>query len=333
MPEKIDPDSTSDEKLLKLYMLLLFSRRGYSTNDITKKLNCSKQTVGRLMSRLEKAFPQYVRREKQGRCLYYYFERMATAKNFIIDADGLKKLALLRDLMSSILPCADIDSIERAILTVSSYSNFKDDLADLNFGARIPKGKINYDLYAEQFEVIQKCLHCKKCCCLSYQKKINGPVKTYNFAPKKIITFGDAMYLSGWILDDNFQVKHDVTTPTTLAIHRIKSVEQLNNNSSNYKEVTSYFQENFGFINNSEIKVKVKFSGNVATYISDRIWSHDQNIIYNDDDDSIILEFYSSSKDEVLSFVLSFGNEAEILEPSDLREEITKIVTSMKSMY
>ena len=52
MPKKIDPDATKSDKLLKLYRLLLGSERKYSTLELTKLLNCSKQSIRHLVDTL-----------------------------------------------------------------------------------------------------------------------------------------------------------------------------------------------------------------------------------------------------------------------------------------
>ena len=48
------------------------------------------------------------------------------------------------------------------------------------------------------------------------------------------------------------------------------------------------------------------FKKKVATYVYDRKWSDDQKITLNDDG-SLLLEFTSGNKYEVISFVLGFG--------------------------
>lgn len=49
MPAKLDQDARPDEKLLKLYSLLLFTGKEYSLTELKDKLMCSKQTIGRLV--------------------------------------------------------------------------------------------------------------------------------------------------------------------------------------------------------------------------------------------------------------------------------------------
>lgn len=334
MVEKYDPDATSDEKLLKLYMILLFSKRGLSTAELTDKLNCSNQTIGRLVAKLENIFPQHIKRKKIGRAFRYYFDSNSETKYFLIDFDGLKKLTLLRDLMSSFLPKNDIDTIDKTISATSSSFISKDLLNETQnaIASRFYKGKINYDFVYEQFDTLQNCIRTNKGCKISYEKEINGACKVHNFAPKKIIAYGDAMYILGWVLNDNNNLKFKRNDPSFFAIHRIKSVEVLDIDTTNFDDVLQYVSKTFGLRNKEEFKVKIKFPKFLFTYISDRTWSHDQ-VVKNYDDDYFILEIYSSSKDEIMSFVLSFGKDAELLEPNSIREEIKEHIIGMSKKY
>lgn len=56
MPAKLDQDARPDEKLLKLYSLLLFTGKEYSLTELKDELMCSKQTIGRLVDKLEKSY-------------------------------------------------------------------------------------------------------------------------------------------------------------------------------------------------------------------------------------------------------------------------------------
>ena len=53
MPEKYDQDARPDEKLLKLFMLLLFNDKEFSLTYLAETINCSKQTVARLLRRID----------------------------------------------------------------------------------------------------------------------------------------------------------------------------------------------------------------------------------------------------------------------------------------
>ena len=79
-------------------------------------------------------------------------------------------------------------------------------------------------------------------------------------------------------------------------------------------------------------RVKVAFGPAAAAYVSERTWSDDQKL-KSLPDGGLTLEFTATSRPEVLSWVLSFRAEAELLEPADIREEMASIVESLAGVY
>lgn len=55
MPSKLDPDARTGDKLLRLFRKLLFDNRRHFQQDLARELNCSPQTVIRLMEQIESA--------------------------------------------------------------------------------------------------------------------------------------------------------------------------------------------------------------------------------------------------------------------------------------
>jgi predicted DNA-binding transcriptional regulator YafY len=79
-------------------------------------------------------------------------------------------------------------------------------------------------------------------------------------------------------------------------------------------------------------RVKVAFRPAAAAYVSERTWSDDQKL-KGLPDGGLILEFTATSRPEVLSWILSFRTEAELLEPADIREELASTVEKLADVY
>ena len=84
-------------------------------------------------------------------------------------------------------------------------------------------------------------------------------------------------------------------------------------------------------IKEDAFRVEVEFTGWAARYVSERIWSPDQKIIKNNGKTK--LTFSASSEPELISWVLSFGNEAIVLEPQWLYEKVSNSINLMLRMY
>jgi len=80
------------------------------------------------------------------------------------------------------------------------------------------------------------------------------------------------------------------------------------------------------------VTVKVRFSADQARYVKERRWATNQTIT-DQPDGSVILELHTSGRWDVKRWVLSFGADAEVLEPEDLRQEIAEDLGSMILAY
>ncbi|RZB35050.1 MAG: hypothetical protein SRB1_00818 [Desulfobacteraceae bacterium Eth-SRB1] len=76
----------------------------------------------------------------------------------------------------------------------------------------------------------------------------------------------------------------------------------------------------------------MEFSGWSARHVAERIWSPDQKIVKKADG-KIRLIFSSSSEYELTGWVLSFADEARVVKPKWLVEEIKKTLGRMQEVY
>ncbi|SHH81683.1 Predicted DNA-binding transcriptional regulator YafY, contains an HTH and WYL domains [Caloranaerobacter azorensis DSM 13643] len=79
--------------------------------------------------------------------------------------------------------------------------------------------------------------------------------------------------------------------------------------------------------------IKLKINPPMSIIISERIWSENQKIIFNQEDNSILFEATMSGLPEIKSWILSMGSCVEILEPEELKEEIREEVKKLKNLY
>lgn len=109
-------------------------------------------------------------------------------------------------------------------------------------------------------------------------------------------------------------------------------MEELEATSSRIPYEPGKNQEFYGFMKAETVKVQVKFDKSVESYITDRVWSDDQHVDFFEDG-SFMLTFTVQSVPELISFVLSFGNKAELVSPDELRNEIQRVIGSMRELY
>jgi len=94
----------------------------------------------------------------------------------------------------------------------------------------------------------------------------------------------------------------------------------------------SLLEQAWGLTVNDPVRVVIRFSAAAAPYIREREWSRSQTILL-EPEGSILLKLSTSGRRDIKSWILSFGRDAELLEPEDLRNEIKKEMEEAAGLY
>lgn len=120
----------------------------------------------------------------------------------------------------------------------------------------------------------------------------------------------------------------------TYAVERIREMSKTHNDYEYPKNFCpdAYLEKTFGIIDDGSISVKVQFSSDQARYITEREWVPGQSI-ETLEDGSVVLAFSTRGKRDVKKWILGWGNDATVLEPEELREEIRNEMQQMLRKY
>lgn len=90
----------------------------------------------------------------------------------------------------------------------------------------------------------------------------------------------------------------------------------------------------FGIWHNDEEpeEYELLFDSNLANYILEREWHKDQ-IIEQRADGSVCLKFCSNQKQQIMSWVMSFGPAVEVVKPESLREAVCSNAEKVLGKY
>ena len=85
--------------------------------------------------------------------------------------------------------------------------------------------------------------------------------------------------------------------------------------------------------NNGEwYPIKLKLTGNFAMLVKERIYGKNQ-IVEAVDANTSILSVEMQNKDDIVSFVLGFRDQCEVLEPEWLRERVINTLKEISAKY
>jgi predicted DNA-binding transcriptional regulator YafY len=98
-------------------------------------------------------------------------------------------------------------------------------------------------------------------------------------------------------------------------------------------DANSYLASAWGIVADGELQtVKLRFDPKVATIIEEVVW-HPSQMVERQPDGSAIVTLTVLDTVELHSWILSWGENVEVLEPVELREEIAETARAMLDVY
>lgn len=180
MQNKINEDSSVCEKVLRLFQKLMLDGRKHFQTDLAEYLQCSVQTVMRLIAEIEAVIGANLVTglEKHRR---WYQIRSISRNKLGLDFEELRYLAICRDLAEPFLPDIVKKRVENSIFSFSML------MADQEFAERekvqkkhigyCAKGWIDYTPYHDFLEKLVNAAEEKKICLVRYKSPANRQSK------------------------------------------------------------------------------------------------------------------------------------------------------------
>jgi predicted DNA-binding transcriptional regulator YafY len=334
MPEKLSDHRSYGEKLISLFARMLFTGASYSLTELSKMLGCSKQSVIRLVNDIRMAYGVDIEENIQGNRKYYRLVKQGKAAPVIpLTVSELTALQMCKTFTEHLLGDQFYSEATRALEKNLSLTAHAGGLPSRHF-ASFCTGTIDYTPHQETIRILIEAMNAMKICRITYQAIMQKKAKTYHIKPLKIFSYRDAIYLHARLARELGKAYRKPDYDPLLAIHRLKKVE-MTDRSYEYPvdyDFEDVFDKNFGFIKDDCFEVEVEFIGWATEYVSERTWSPDQKI-KQIDDDKIRLTFSASSDVELIAWILSFGEEARVIEPEWVVAEILNKVKRTALLY
>lgn len=329
MPARLNPDASSSQKMLELYSLLLFSGRRHTLTALSERMQCSKTTIERLVSEIE--IFEEVQLGKEGRERWFQVNRLRKNKKIQIMHEQVQHLSLCKDFSSCILPECIMEEVKN---TITHAANFISDgdikkLSLQPLARSSAKGVIDYTPFQRFITTIMQAIPKKIICEVVYQGLKSKKPRKFIIAPMRFLSYHNSLYIECWKYKND--CVDEVLQPMTLAIQRIMSLNPTKKRHD-IIDLPENANGNFGLIKSESLTIVVHFDEEVARYVSEREWSSNQSITIFPSGD-IELTYTANGIEEAISWILSFGDKAEVLEPLKLRDVIIGIMQSSLKKY
>ncbi|MCK8816756.1 WYL domain-containing protein [Natroniella sulfidigena] len=186
---------------------------------------------------------------------------------------------------------------------------------------------VDYEKHGEVFNLLNDAIREESNLWIKYYSHTGNKVSERTVSPYILNLKKGFIYLIAYC--------HKREEVRVFRIDRIREIE-VTANKFKYPEEFSlkqYLGNSWGIMRGEEdIKVKVKFSGDLARWMKESNHHRTQEI-EELEDGSIIMSFVSCGFNEIKGWILKYGADAEVIEPKSLREEIKAEVKKMGEVY
>lgn len=319
----------SQASRLHTIIRLFEARHGMTIDELAEECEVDRRTIYRDLNALENAGYTVVTEWQVGRKVYSFLSKSKTLPPITFTLNQLMSLYLLRSMavyLAGTPFIADIDDLFCSINSVlpDRYGAHLERIARVSLP--IAQGVRDYSTASAYLADLQRALLHQYRIRLNYAKKGDGSIDCYELDPYTLVFHKGGIYLLAYA--------HNRSGMRLFALERFCSIELTRQHFEifdGYKP-EAYFSTAFGLVTEKPMKVKIRFSPDVAQSVKGRIWMTGQTL-YAEADGSIIIEFEASGEMELVSWILSYGMHAEVIKPPKLKHEVKKHIYKLYRLY
>jgi len=308
---------------------LLEARRGMTLDDLAEECGVDRRTIHRDLNAVEEAGYTLTSEWLEGKKVYSFLTKSRNIPPITFTLPQLMSLYLLRSLgvyLAGTPFQAEIEELFRTITSIlpDRYAAHLERIARVSLP--ILHGARDYSAAAAYLEGLQRALLHQYRVRLDYAKKGKDKLDEYEIDPYTLVFHKGGIYLLGYA--------HNREAMRLFALERVRGIEVTRQRfeiPASYQP-EAHFTSAFGLVSDTPMKVRVRFSPDVAHAVKERVWMPGQKI-GADREGRVIVEFEAAGEMELVSWILSYGMHAEVLDPPELRREVKRHVREMRQYY
>jgi proteasome accessory factor B len=308
---------------------LIEARHGITIDELAEESGVTRRTIHRDLNAIQEAGYPLVADWINGAKAYRFLTRFKDVPPINFTLQELMTLSFLRSQLDFLKGTSFHEDMEAVFHKVNSvlpprYAAHMERIARVSLP--LLQGVRDYSGVSDQLKAIRDALLYQYRLIITYGTPTKNSTEEYQVDPYTLIYNKGGLYLLGYA--------HNRKALRTFAAERIKKVEVTR---ERFEMPVDFRPEDqlksaFGMVEEEPMAVSIRFSPTVAHTIADRRW-HPTQTIRREKGGSIVLSFFAGGKMEMISWILSYGRHAEVLEPAPLREELQRIAGEMTAMY
>lgn len=301
---------------------LLRARHGLKASDLAKECEVSERTVYRDIIALSSAnIPIYF--DNGYRLLSDAF---LPPLNFTLEDYLVLKLSLSSSVLMENSPLRKQARAVLAKIEANLNPTLKADIEKIKEPLKISlKSSSDFSKLSLLFKLIEQCILNKKSLQIEYESIETG-LTTRQVDPYSLVFRRHAWYLIGFC--------HRRSEIRIFRLNRIKKVALLDKSfetDPNFS-LASFFKDSWEIYQGKPVAVKIRFKEIGAKVVESGQYHHSEKISKSQDG-SLIYEVKVNGIEEISQWILGFGENAEVLEPKELREKIGSTARKLSRIY
>lgn len=185
----------------------------------------------------------------------------------------------------------------------------------------------NYERKSHILDTLLQAIEDRRVAMIEYRSQRATEPVTCEVHPYGLVWHRRALYLVAWSRDHgavrHFKVdRMEVAEATAFPFRRPEKFD-----------LAAHLAGSFGiWQGDGDVTVRVRFEPAAARYVEENSW-HASQKLSPQGDGRLLAEFRLSDTTEIKSWILSFGSQAEVLAPEQLREEIRQEMSLLAKRY
>jgi predicted DNA-binding transcriptional regulator YafY len=331
---------TAAGRALRLFVKLLFAGHPLSLSYLAHELECSKQTVARLIEEIRLCGYEVKELDIEDRQRAYQMVKPHPCPPVEFFGEELDVLWMCQAFARRLMGVELSDEAKQTIGKACRLSREQPE-SWMHFSSFGP-GTIDYTPFQERLRTLIDAMNEKKVCRVTYKSPWRAESTTFHVQPLRIFCYENALYLHAQKAKEPGEKFVRVYDPL-LVIHRIKEVVKTDRqgtaNPLKDFDFDEAYNNEFGVIKEGRTATKTQNRFQVvaeltdwaAFYVEERYWGPDAKPLRQED--KLVIEFMASSEPEVIRWILQFGEHGKLLKPDNLVKKLARITAEMKAKY
>lgn len=299
---------------------LEINRNGLTAAQIAKTTGVSLRTTYRDLENLEKAgFPLYSKKDDKAR-RWRFLESYHFNIPHLFAYTELMSLHMSRDMLGVFKGTAFFDSLESAFQKIEraippQFLTYLDRIRT-TFQVGINPYK-DYHRYRNIIDTINKAA-------LEYRRleMLYLPLRSKKETHRKIDPYGIRIFDGTIYFIGYCHLRNDVRTFVVDRIRLLKLTRESFKRPTDF-DLEKYSRHSFKVVHDQLYEIKIRISPQWARYVGEKTWHQSQRVKKNTDK-SLEMTFRVAGLAEIKQWVLSWGAEAEVVSPNQLKEMVKK---------